>query len=373
MIQARLLGRSAIGIDVDPIAHLIASVIARQYRDKELRSTSNEVVAHLRSIRAALANTTFDEHSWHPGIRFSINGLTGCIPKIDKLSYWFAPVQRVILGAIVGMSCQRFHKLDDRVVKLAVSSSIIHKWPHTLSRAMDIDHSRPHRIEPSDLSVDFQVGIFERSFRTVVRFLGRLNALAVSNELRYEAHGGDSAETLRCIEADSVDYVLTSPPYFNAIDYPRGHKFAAWWLWPEGSGLSRASYIGLKPGGPSAEHVEMAAKLLGSSQGLLNGLPVIGSPIRRSVARYVVDMNHVIVAIRRVLKPNAPLTFLIADNSIKGAKVPSTEITAALLRRNDFHSVSATRRAIERTRRRYPFEGFKGLMTTESVVSAVKP
>ena len=48
------------------------------------------------------------------------------------------------------------------------------------------------------------------------------------------------------IDDESVDLVITSPPYANAIDYMRAHKFSLVWFGEPISELSalRATYIG---------------------------------------------------------------------------------------------------------------------------------
>ena len=60
---------------------------------------------------------------------------------------------------------------------------------------------------------------------------GRLLAILKDSPVRGRGRvlQGD-ARVLRGVDRDSVDAVITSPPYLNAIDYLRGHKLALVWL-----------------------------------------------------------------------------------------------------------------------------------------------
>ena len=148
----------------------------------ELLELSKYVASALTTINRGLTRIQFDEDTWHPGADFVVNGLSGTIPNIDNIAYWFTPLQRVLLALLVQMSKQ-FDQAGQTFIDLSISSSIVHKWPYTISCAMDIDHSRPHKSEPTDPSLNFQIGIFERSFRTTIRYISRLNKFPVGGEL----------------------------------------------------------------------------------------------------------------------------------------------------------------------------------------------
>ena len=54
---------------------------------------------------------------------------------------------------------------------------------------------------------------------------------------------------------ESIDMVITSPPYLNAIDYLRGHRLSLVWLGHQLSGLRmiRSGSVGAERG-PDAHH-----------------------------------------------------------------------------------------------------------------------
>ena len=56
LIQARLLNRSAIGIDIDPVACLIARVVTTPYSTKEIDEIYKRVTKQLDEIKVVLEN-----------------------------------------------------------------------------------------------------------------------------------------------------------------------------------------------------------------------------------------------------------------------------------------------------------------------------
>ena len=72
---------------------------------------------------------------------------------------------------------------------------------------------------------------------------------------------GNCLDTITTLPARSVDLILTSPPYVNAIDYPRAHKFSEWWLSPGAERCMKANYIGLRTTGRDPSAAEEARKL----------------------------------------------------------------------------------------------------------------
>ena len=96
----------------------------------------------------------------------------------------------------------------------------------------------------------------------------------------------------------SADFILTSPPYRNAIDYLRGHKFSLVWM-----------------GYPLSDIRELRGTMIGTERGLwsLDGLPQDletrlqrADAVPRQVAlmrRYLSDMKGFLSEVHRILRP----------------------------------------------------------------------
>ncbi len=374
LLEARFLGRSCIGIDVDPIACLIARVVTTRYSSRELDDLEQTVTSELVTIEKELSHARVDEITSRPGAMFSIGSISGVIPSNAQIAYWFAPIHRAVLASLISLSTS-YQVLRHRdLIHLAISSSIVHKWPNTLSHARDIDHSRPHRVLRKDLPLTSQVEIFRRSFKSIIHVVRMLDELSATNKASARVIEGDVAICIPKL-GTQVDYILTSPPYFNAIDYPRAHQFSHWWLWPDRDRLSRSQYIGLKGVERGVDFVDRCAVLIPQYMPQIAPLKSVSGGRHAAFCRYVVEMNQVVERMIRVLKPGKSATFVLANNTIKGVQIPVANIVATLFERSGLTSVATEERKINSDRRRYPYgiTGFRGLMECEFLLEGKKP
>lgn len=373
LIQARLLGRSVIGIDIDPIAALIGKVSTTTYSDDEIRDLYDSVSKKINQITPIMSEMILSNYECEAGCRISINGLSASVPQNEKLQFWFAPLQRLILAMLVAISKSHDNPNHRNIIDLAISSAIIHKWPSTISQARDIDHSRPHRVLRDNLTLTTQIGIFDNALRCVLRTLNKINRFAKGDYI-CKAIEGDAVEAVNQMKPNTVDYILTSPPYFNAIDYPRAHKFSQWWLWPHRSQLTSELYVGLRPHGREGDYIEHCMSIIPRYMNEIAPLKIASSPTHSALCRYIMDIDAIIKSLSNVLKPRRRLTFVLANNRIQDIQIPVVDIICELLRINKFQAITSKKRSIQHNRRRYPFGlcGFKGLMESEYVVNARK-
>ena len=374
-VQARLLGIGGVGLDIDPVACLIAQVSTTPYGLDELDEVAASVHQQLNAIETALAEVALTDDLARAGTSFSLNGWTATVPPNPAIDFWFAPAHRAVLSLLVGLTQSFANPRHRRLPQLAISASIIRKWPNTISQARDIDHSRPHRVVRDEVTAASALGIFRKVFREITKRLKLLNSFEQASSAGWEIIEGDAKDSLRLIDPGSIDYILTSPPYFNAIDYPRSHKFSQWWLWPDREPLGKAGYLGLRAGAADGDTVEQCYSLVPECRDRIAGFLRVSPSVHRSLCRYVVDLNEVVVQLHRALKESGKASFVVGNNVIKGHNVPTSEMLAAMLSRAGFSEVDLEPRAIRTDRRRYPYglSGFKGLMTSEFIVQATKP
>lgn len=373
LIQARLLGRSAIGIDIDPVASLIGKVSTIPYSTEELNDIYDSVSNKINEFEPLLSEIANDNCQYQAGCNISVNGLSASIPQNEKLNYWFAPIQRLLLATLVSISKSYENPTHRQIIDLAISSAIIHKWPATISQARDIDHSRPHRVLRDNLSLPSQIEVFDNALRRIIRALHKLNKLATGTNICSPIEG-DAIEVVNKMKPGTIDYVLTSPPYFNAIDYPRAHKFSQWWLWPYRDQLAHESYIGLRTQGKNGKYIEQCMSIIPWHMTTIAPLKTASPSTYAALCRYFMDINAIIKSMSNVIKPGKLLTFVLANNRIQDVSIPIADIICELLLVNGFQAITSEERYIQHNRRRYPFglTGFKGLMKSEYLINAQK-
>lgn len=377
-IHSLLLNRNAYAIDIDPISCLIGQVASRRYERNQLAELRQFIDAELDAVEVEFGEMQFSEQDTSPGRQLSSRTLRIHIPEKQEIEYWFTPKQRIALAVLMALVEKQVSKPLEDVLRLSISRAIIRKWPNTVSLARDIDHSRPHRTDHPDDSLSNYFSIFRQGLtKTLV-------AIDVLDQRRRETTGhmeviqsqaSDGLDQLRN-ECVSAELVLTSPPYFNAIDYPRSHKYSEWWLWPEKQSTARSEYIGLKGGGGGKEIAETARQHLSKKTWLaIENLAKAAPAKYLPFCKYVDDLYQVIQSMASVVKEDGHAIWVVANNVVKGIETPIDQLVVDLLHASALCVENVQTRTIDSTRRRYPFgrNGFTGLMKKEYVIVGRKP
>lgn len=291
-------GHQAVGFDLDPLAVLMSRVWTTPISTKNLEKWTALIV---REAKAACASTI--ELDW-----IDNEEETRAFVK-----YWFGEAQRAELRRIsyvlnqFGDGDSHEDQASLNLIRLALSRIIVTKEPRA-SLARDTSHSRPHKVlEESEFHV---LPAFEKSIE-LLRI--RLKEQPPISEA--EVEWGD-ARRLETIAAGSIDAVITSPPYLNAIDYLRGHRLALVWLGYKLKQLRhiRSTSIGAEraPDDPITSSLFMRIR---SAMGNLDELP---NRYRLIIDRYVEDLYKMTSEVARVLRPKGTATLVVGNSCLKG-------------------------------------------------------
>ena len=155
-----------------------------------------------------------------------------------------------------------------------------------------------------------------KSFDRLLRILGD-SPIEANGRVRL----GD-ARTLRGVRPASVDAVVTSPPYINAIDYLRGHKLALVWLGFATPKIRNIKSLGV---GSSTRHQRQESNRL---NGIVRTASVedLSPNIERVVKRYVHDMAACLKQTYRVLRPGGYAVYVVSNSMLRGVEVDTAKI-----------------------------------------------
>jgi DNA modification methylase len=176
------------------------------------------------------------------------------------------------------------------------------------------------------------------------------------------------------IKDESVDLVVTSPPYANAIDYVRANKFSLAWLGISVADLGRLrnNYIGSETVRRMAD-----APLTPSTEDVLQSLKALDRKKEAVLRKYYLEMRDALQEMRRVLLPGRHAVIVVGTSTMRGMDVRTPKCLADIARIEGFEIESVLRRSLDRDRRMMPFA--KGLtqierrMGTEEVLVLKKP
>ncbi len=307
---ARSQGHRAAGIDLDPLAVLISKVWTTSIDPAETREAAAKVLYRARDYFRVLA-----EGSAYPA---NSDDETRAFVR-----YWFDGYARRQLTSLA----KAIRQLRDPAIKNALwcaFSRLIVAKQAGASLAMDLAHSRPHKV--------FKVAPtkpFNRFIRAVDQVLeGCIDVRAPKRGPAVDVRWGDARDLP--FKLGSFDLVLTSPPYLNAIDYFRCSKFPLVWMGYRAKQMRalRSQSVGTEVGGDAnaAASAELA-KAMVADLGLQPQLPKRQEAILR---RYISDMWGSMSEVARVLAPGGKAVYVIGENTIRSTYVPTADILLAL-------------------------------------------
>lgn len=339
LVEALLAGRRAIGCDLDPLAARITRIKCRNFDAPELeRSLANLLVSLSRMARDP---AQLDRELTR---RFSD-------PDQEFLDYWFLPQTQRELMALV-RAIERESKPEAREFFEVALSAIIVTKSGGVSRARDLAHSRPH-LDQTKVPRE-AISQFEAKARKMIRTLFEREPFSNPAEIYLS-----DARQLPLAD-DSVDLIVTSPPYANAIDYMRAHKFSLVWLGEKVSDLSekRSTYIG-------SEKIRLHAPehLPEKVRRVVDRLAEKDPKKAKILGQYYLDMDRVLAEMKRVLKPGRAAIVVVGTSTMRGMDVETHFGLAELAERQGFQVVGIKERKLDRNRRMMPAR-FKSKVTS---------
>lgn len=347
---AGMVGCEGIGFDVDPMALLISSVWNTPVDTDEVLRLSGEVLEQVSAISDVPKLQWIDDE-----------------PETSEfVRFWFAKEQADDLRKLSSL----IHTMigpESNVLRVALSRLIVTKR-RGASLGRDISHSRPHKVMDEN---DFLVlPEFEKSVRQVCIILNANPGTGLTSIREGNAKCMDS------IADQSIDYIMTSPPYFTAVDYFRGHRLALVWLGyslPD-LRLLRDKSIGLdRVPDKALDHA-----LIQELHREVKHIPDLKPQVRSVLQRYSVDLFEISQEFFRVLKVGGRMTVVLADSYSSGLLISNTRIFKNAARLAGFQFEEVEERPILATKRYLPppsgssGNSLANRMKTEAIMTFVR-
>lgn len=203
LVEARLLGFNAIGVDINGLSSLLSKVKATPLTDDEIKSVGDFI--------GIIENDDFQWRMKRPQIE---------VKQIEGLSHWF---QHNVAEELTHL-LNRINQLDNDDVKdflKIVLSSIIVKVSNQESDT---------RFAAKDKGIKDNF-TFIQFISRAKEYLERMAEFSklVPSDGYLKLLNADSRH-LAMLADESVDIIITSPPYANTYDYYLYHKFRNRWL-----------------------------------------------------------------------------------------------------------------------------------------------
>ena len=321
-LEAVRLGRRAISIDANSVGNLIGKV-----KTCNLDRTSAKDLHSIRSVLATrlvdlpTADTLCKEHS-------------DFIPEIPNVDKWFPITSRGELAVIRSrITIMESEKARDMALLTLSRIVLAVSFQDSETRYS----SKPHDIPQGETIKRFLVAL-----DNIVKNVSKTQAV-----LRYGVCEFLTTDTRKLGNGlrnpDSVDLIVTSPPYGNANDYHLYHRFRLLWL------------------GHDPRHL---------------GKMEIGSHLRHQressgFDSYLAEMKQSLSGMFKLLKPGRYAVLVVGDAIYKKVLYPAAEALGEVAEKIGFDMVCIVERQIHSTKRSFVAAGRRA--TTEKLLVLRKP
>ena len=317
-VEALRAGRRSISIDANPIANLITRV-----KTTRLSTAANQQLDTLRlRVQDTLLSIddpfVYGRDKWRP-----------IIPNMDR---WYAPQVADELAAIRWLIVESLTEPARDVALLAfVTAATRVSYQDSETRYKSV----LRLIHPGEPS--------KRFLSELQRLIRRLDQEHVEQDDLRLVRGDARSRCTYPVDANTVDLVVTSPPYPNAYDYHLYHRFRIYWLGNEPHELRRTEI----------------------------GSHLTNQATTDAVGKYQQDMLAVLTNVADVLRPGRFAVFVVGDGVHHGEIYPTASALSSLASTTGLDTIACLSRRLPVQRRSVTVAGRR--LNQESVLVLQKP
>jgi len=294
-LEALLLRRHSVGVDVDPFSRFLSKVKVTPLDERELKSSQKHLLRFIVNYQPSKVSETdiptfpYRDNWFNKEIILELAYLKKTIESLDT-SHEIKNFFKICLSSII----RSVSNADDNCTRTVIRKKLNKKvYPSDVLKrfAEVILVNVPKMIEfsrtcPQGINVIFPDNMDAR-------------------DIKYKQ--------------GTFDLALTSPPYVNAVDYPRTHQLESYWL-----GLAEGSLTPLKKKHVGTESVSSSEYKKLHKIGIEEADIVISrifkkDPRRAYIAfKYLDDMRKNLAEVYRVLKKDGRYIIVVGNNRIRG-------------------------------------------------------
>ena len=212
LVEATAVGLPAIGVDLNPLAILIAKVKTTPL-NRSLVPIAKEIVAQALIEEAA-------------------------IPDIPRLGHWFPPIVQQVLSRLI----QQINRVQETEIQNALKIVL----SRIIVRVSNQESDTRYAAINKDITADQIYELFFSSAEFVDRALAETYGGIFSRKPECTLLNRDILDVTPEDIGRGVGLTVTSPPYPNAYEYWLYHKYRMYWLGMDPLPV-RAAEIGARP------------------------------------------------------------------------------------------------------------------------------
>ena len=313
-VEALLLRRNSVGIDIDPFSRFISKVKVTPLAEKELLQAQESLFNAVEAYQPALVSESdipsfpYRDNWFNREITLELAYLKKAIESLDK-SERVKDFFKVCFSSII----RSVSNADDNCTRTVIRKVL------------------KKQVNPSDALRKFVETVLVKAPKMIEFSQNVPQGVTVNFPANMDA---------RNIKYDTgtFDLVLTSPPYANAVDYPRTHQLELYWL-----GFADGTLTPLKKKHVGTESVSSQDYRTRHQIGVEEADSVIEKifeqdPRRAYIAfKYLDDMQKNLSEVYSVLRNGGRYIIVVGNNRMRGQLFESWKYLMTLAKNIGFN------------------------------------
>ena len=323
LVEAKISGRKSVGFDINPIAKLITQVKITPISPRLLDKYRLEFVENLDSA----SNKRIKHH--------------------ERISYWFDAHTTKKLDAIY-LAIKKIKNSDVKKFFLCAFSHNLKNSSRWLMKSIKPTIDKRKTVPDPKES-------FLRHLDSMIRKNREFyDELSATNHLHVKAamYRRDSTRVLP-LRSNSVDLIITSPPYVTSYEYADLHQLSLLWFGDDPRHFKkwhrfsndfndfRKQFIGTTYKQTSGGVLESII-----AQSIVDKLVEVDRPLAADVANYFSDVNKALAEMYRILKPGGKACVIVGNTALRGVEILNAEVAAEQMSRLGFQKVDFIKREV---------------------------
>jgi DNA modification methylase len=329
LVEANISGRSAIGIDINPLARMIAKAKLTLIDDDLLESS---FVAFSIEQRAGFPH--FDQDYPQP------IGFDHVINNVREIDFWFPPkatsellrIKHFIEG-IVEQDIQQFFKIAFSETIRDVS--YINKGGYKRHRMKGTADFHPD-------TCGLMLEKLERNKSGLANFAAKIRCHDLNNEF----YDFNTIHTIEPLRERQIDAVVTSPPYGDSrttVAYGEFSSLALQWLGYPAKEAKRLDNT-LMGGAKQNDHSD--ATFPNYLRAIISNIKHEDADRSEDITAFYSDYSRSIGNVAQLIKPGGYAAYVVGNRIVKHNKLPTDKITEDFFKQHGYHHVTTIERSI---------------------------
>jgi len=314
LVESKVMGRPSVGVDINPVAVLITKAKITPIDPQKIEKVFTTLKARI------------DAYSKDTKVK---------APEHERIDYWFKPEEKRKL-AFIFTEISKLKDQDIRDFFYCGFSNILKNCSIWLQKS-----NKPTR-DQNKKSAD-PIPTFYKQIKMMMRGNARFyELLKEKNHLNIQSQVYCTDARTIPVKDNSVDLIVTSPPYVTSYEYADLHQLTALWLeYTKDLSDFRKRFIGTSY--HNKKNLVLNSDL---AEKIRNELLKKDEKTAEEVSTYFSEMNQVFVEMKRILKKGGKTCIVIGNTSLKGVEILNAEVFAEQLQNLGLRIVNIIKREI---------------------------